>query len=64
MMQAFAAAANLMGLAKSGWRNEEGQDLVEYGILMALIAVLAIGAVSAFGNIVYTVFWSSIANNF
>ena len=42
-------------------RSEEGQDLVEYGLLMALIAVVAIGAVSSLGNIVHTVFWRTIA---
>jgi Flp pilus assembly pilin Flp len=46
------------------WRSEEGQDLLEYGLLMALIAVLAIGAVSALGNTINTVFWQTIANNF
>ena len=42
-------------------RSEEGQDLVEYGLLMALIAVVAIGAVTSVGNIVHTVFWQTIA---
>jgi Flp pilus assembly pilin Flp len=42
-------------------RSEEGQDLVEYGLLMALIAVVAIGAVSSVGNIIHTVFWRTIA---
>jgi pilus assembly protein Flp/PilA len=42
-------------------RSEEGQDLVEYGLLMALIAVVAIGAVTSVGNIVNTVFWQTIA---
>ena len=42
-------------------RSDEGQDLVEYGLLMALIAVVAIGAVSSVGNIINTVFWRTIA---
>ena len=45
-------------------RADEGQDLLEYGLLMALIAVFAMGAVSAVGNTVNTVFWQSIATNF
>ena len=45
-------------------RADEGQDLLEYGLLMALIAVFAMGAVSTLGNIVNTVFWQSIASNF
>jgi Flp pilus assembly pilin Flp len=45
-------------------RNDDGQDLLEYGLLMALIAVFAIGAVSTLGNTINTVFWQSIASNF
>jgi Flp pilus assembly pilin Flp len=43
------------------WRAEEGQDLLEYGLLAALIAVFAIGAVGSVGNIINTVFWRTIA---
>ncbi len=46
------------------WRSEDGQDLVEYGLLVALIAVVAIGAVSAVGQTIYTVFWKTIQTNF
>jgi Flp pilus assembly pilin Flp len=45
-------------------RSDDGQDLLEYGLLMALIAVFAIGAVQTLGNTVNTVFWQAIANNF
>ncbi|MDQ3421170.1 MAG: Flp family type IVb pilin [Acidobacteriota bacterium] len=40
---------------------EEGQDLLEYGLLAALIAVFALGAVAGLGNTIMTVFWSAIA---
>jgi Flp pilus assembly pilin Flp len=43
---------------------EEGQDLLEYGLLAALIAIVAIGAVSSVGNTIYSVFWKSISTNF
>ena len=46
------------------WRSDEGQDLLEYGLLMALIAVFAIGAVASLGDTINTVFWQAIANNF
>jgi Flp pilus assembly pilin Flp len=39
----------------------EGQDLLEYSMLVALIAILAVGAVSTLGNTVHTVFWQTIA---
>ena len=45
-------------------RSEEGQDLLEYGLLAALIAIIAIGAVTTVGNTIHSVFWQSIANNF
>ena len=38
----------------------EGQDLLEYGFLAALIAVVAMVAVTALGDTIYTVFWSQI----
>jgi Flp pilus assembly pilin Flp len=42
--------------------DDEGQDLLEYGLLGVLIAVFAVGAVSAVGETIYTVFWEVIAN--
>ena len=42
-------------------RHEEGQDLLEYAMLAALIAIVAMGAVQAVGNTVNNVFWSAIA---
>ena len=34
-----------------------GQDLIEYGLLAALIAIVAMVGVSALGNTIYNVFW-------
>ena len=45
-------------------RSEDGQDLLEYGLLMALIAVFAMGAVGVLGNTITNVFWTAIASNF
>jgi pilus assembly protein Flp/PilA len=39
-------------------RREEGQDLLEYALLVALIALVAIGAVMAAGGSVQTIFQS------
>ena len=41
-------------------RHEDGQDLLEYGLLAVLIAILAMGAVSALGQTILNVFWKSI----
>ena len=40
--------------------RDEGQDLIEYGLLAALIAMVAMVSVTSLGNIIYTVFWQSI----
>jgi len=64
-MQSPAAVMTLRQIAGRRFRrSEDGQDLLEYGLLMALIAIFAIGAVSMVGNTINTVFWSTIANNF
>jgi Flp pilus assembly pilin Flp len=44
--------------------RKDGQDLLEYGLLAALIAIFAMGAVATLGQTVYNVFWSNIAQNF
>ena len=44
--------------AKLNIQNERGASMVEYGLLLALIAVIAIVAVRALGNSVSTKFSS------
>ena len=43
------------------WTNEEGQDLAEYALLIALIALVVIAAVTLLGTQIRTVF-NNIAN--
>ena len=40
--------------------RDEGQDLLEYGLLAALIAVVAMLGITTLGTTIYTVFWSGI----
>jgi pilus assembly protein Flp/PilA len=40
--------------------DETGQDLIEYGLLAALIAVVAMVSVGALGNTIFNVFWKQI----
>jgi Flp pilus assembly pilin Flp len=42
-------------------KDAEGQDLLEYSMLVALIAVVAAGAVSTVGNTINTALWQVIA---
>ena len=37
-------------------KSEEGQDLLEYAMLVAVIALVAVGAVTAAGEKVNTIF--------
>jgi Flp pilus assembly pilin Flp len=60
-MQSPVAIDTLMRLANRKFpTSEEGQDLLEYGLLAALIAIVALGAVTAVGQTIYSVFWKSI----
>lgn len=64
-MQSPAAVMTLRQIVASKFRrSEDGQDLLEYGLLMALIAVFAIGAVAMVGQTISQVFWTAIASNF
>lgn len=37
-------------------RNEEGQDLIEYALLVGLISLVAVAAITAAGGSVNTIF--------
>jgi pilus assembly protein Flp/PilA len=54
--------SQLVAFVNSIRRNEEGQDLLEYALLVALIALVAIGAVTAAGTSVDGIF-NAIANS-
>ena len=41
--------------------DESGQDLLEYALLVALIALVAMGAVTAVGTTINNVFWTYIS---
>lgn len=40
--------------------RDEGQDLMEYALLVALIALATIGATTFVGNQIYSFFWQRI----
>jgi Flp pilus assembly pilin Flp len=42
-------------------RRDQGQDLLEYSLLCALIAIVAVGAVTQVGNTINSVLWEVIA---
>jgi len=42
-------------------RDESGQDLIEYALLIGLVSLVAVTAVSQVGTTILNVFWSTIA---
>lgn len=63
-MQSPVAVATLKQIAGVRLREEEGQDLLEYGLLVAAIALFALAAVTSLGQTIHTIFWQAIASNF
>jgi Flp pilus assembly pilin Flp len=56
-------------LIRSPWLSrlvgrESGQNLIEYGMLAALIVLIAIGAVTAAGGQVHAALWEPTAASF
>jgi Flp pilus assembly pilin Flp len=49
-------------LGKLLWRNEEGQDIAEYAVMLAVILVIVIGTVRLIGGNANNVF-SSVASS-
>ena len=49
-------------LAKRLWRSEEGQDIAEYAVMLAVILVIVIGTIRLIGGNANNVF-SSVASS-
>jgi len=49
--------ATLRGFLVGRHQNEEGQGLVEYGLILALASIVCIGAMAALGQAIQDVFW-------
>ncbi|HEY1400872.1 MAG TPA: hypothetical protein VF953_04730 [Terriglobales bacterium] len=49
-------------LAKLLWRNQEGQDIAEYAVMLAVILVIVIGTVRLIGGNANNVF-SQVASS-
>ncbi len=53
----------LPGIARIA-SDDEGQDLLEYGLLAVLIAVVVMAGVTTLGQTIQTVFWEVIRRGF
>ena len=54
----------VLRLAERLARNDGGQDLIEYGMLMFLMAIVAIAGILSVSDVVNNVLWGTIAQNF
>jgi Flp pilus assembly pilin Flp len=54
----------MLAIAERLVLSDDGQDLVEYGLVMLLIAVAAMTAVKTLGQTIDTLFWQTISNAF
>ena len=52
----------MMTHLKRLWKDEQGQDLVEYGLLLLLVALVAITSMKTLGGIISNVFASAASN--
>jgi Flp pilus assembly pilin Flp len=52
---------NLFTAIRPQLRGDDGQDLIEYAMLCALIALVAMGAVTSVGNVINQALWQVIA---
>jgi len=52
----------MMNVLTRLWKEEEGQDLTEYALLLAFIALVSIAIVKGLGSIVESVFSNASAS--
>jgi Flp pilus assembly pilin Flp len=52
----------MKALAKRLWQNEEGQDIAEYAVMLAVILVIVIGTIRLIGGNANNVF-SQVASS-
>jgi Flp pilus assembly pilin Flp len=44
------------------WREDAGQDLTEYALLIVLISLVAIAAIGTLGNAINSIFTNAVTN--
>jgi Flp pilus assembly pilin Flp len=52
----------VVGVLKRLWQDDEGQDLVEYGLLLLLIACVCISSMPVVADTVINVFTNTASN--
>ena len=49
-------------LWKTLWRDEEGQDLTEYALIVVLISLVAVGILRTIGTVVFSTYSNASSN--
>ena len=52
----------MMDLLKRIWKEEEGQGLVEYGLILLLMVVIAVAVVGIFGDEIQNIYERIVDN--
>jgi pilus assembly protein Flp/PilA len=52
----------MRGFLKRLWEEEQGQDLIEYGLLLALITLAAIASLKTISNAISNIFNNAATN--
>jgi pilus assembly protein Flp/PilA len=52
----------MLNLVNRLWKDEEGQDLVEYGLLLLLVALVAVTSMKVISGAISNIFSSAAAN--
>jgi Flp pilus assembly pilin Flp len=60
--QSLRGAEEFMSLLKNMWGHEEGQDIAEYAVMLAVILVIVVGTIRLIGSNANTVF-SNVASS-
>ncbi len=55
-MEPFIGGVNMAHLLRKLWSQEEGQDIAEYAVMLAVILVVVIGAIRLIGGNANNVF--------
>ena len=55
-MEPFTGGGNMVHFLRKLWSQEEGQDIAEYAVMLAVILVVVIGAIRLIGGNANNVF--------
>jgi pilus assembly protein Flp/PilA len=61
-MTALQGGKEMKNLLRRLWKEEEGQDLIEYALLVVLISLIAVASLRVAGDAVSDAFSNAAAN--